>query len=129
MKQLTTLLALMALISNLSFGETANELAIRIIEKQPRISYNARDSSEEEKVIASAYNSKMRLNWLIVNDKEVSEELRICYAIHLLDDELGIQKVLRSGIKPLPKEEVMKKQRILLSARLTEISKQSSTNK
>ena len=60
----------------------------------------------------------------MANDKNVSEELRICYAIKLLDDALGIQKVVRSGSKPLPKEELMMKQRLILGARLVEIRKE-----
>ena len=117
-------MALMAMFTQLSAGEAANEIAIQIIKGQPRIGYNVRDTSEEEKAKAAAYNSKMRLNWLMVNDKGVSEELRISYAIHLLDDALAIQKVLRSGIKPLPKEEAMMNQRILLGSRLVQISEE-----
>ena len=104
-------------------AETPNELAIKVIKNQSTFGYNARDDSDEELVRAHAINSAMRLNWLMANDKNVSEELRICYAIKLLDDALGIQKVVRSGSKPLPKEELMMKQRLILGACLVEISK------
>ena len=117
-------MAIMAMVTQISAGESANDIAIQIIEGQPRSGYNVRHTGEEEKAVAAAYNSKMRLNWLMVNDKGVSEELRISYAIHLLDDALDIQKVLRSGIKPLPKEEAMMNQRILLGSRLVQISEE-----
>ena len=104
-------------------AETPNELAIKVIKNQSTFGYNVRDDSDEELVRAHAINSAMRLNWLMANDKNVSEELRICYAIKLLDDALRIQKVIRSVSKPLPKEELMMKQRLILGARLVEIGK------
>jgi len=104
-------------------AETPNEIAVKIIESQPRTGYNLTDSSLDEMARAYAFNSQMRLNWLMVNDDSLSEELRISYAIHLLDNALGIQKVLRSGTKPLPKEEEMMKQRLILGSRLAELAK------
>ena len=107
-------------------AETPNELAIKIIKSQSNFGYNVRDNSDEELVRAHAINSAMSLNWLMVNDKNVSEELRICYAIKLLNDALGVQKVVRSGSKPLTKEELMMKQRLILAARLVEIGQAES---
>ena len=107
-------------------AETPNELAIKIIKRQSNFGYNVRDNSNEELVRAHAINSAMSLNWLMVNDKNVSEELRICYAIKLLNDALGVQKVVRSGSKPLTKEELMMKQRLILAARLVKIGQAES---
>ncbi len=104
-------------------AETPNEMAVKIINSQPRTGYNPIDSSAEEMARAYAFNSKMRLNWLMANDDSLSEELRISYAIHLLDNALGIHKVLRSGTKPLPKEQEMMKQRLILGSRLVELAK------
>jgi len=104
-------------------AETPNELAVKIINSQPRSGYNPRDNSSEELAAAYAFNSKMSLNWHMVNDKGISEQLRISYAIHLLDDALGIQKVLKSGTKPLPKEEEIMRQRLILGWRLAELAK------
>jgi hypothetical protein len=104
-------------------AETPNELAVKIINSQPRSGYNPRDNSSEELAAAYAFNSKMSLNWHMVNDKGISEQLRISYAIHLLDDALGIQKVLKSGTKPLPKEEEIMRQRLILGGRLAELAK------
>ena len=104
-------------------AETPSELAVKIINGQPRSGYNPRDNSSEELAAAYAFNSKMSLNWHMVNDKGISEQLRISYAIHLLDDALGIQKVLKSGTKPLSKEEEIMRQRLILGGRLAELAK------
>jgi hypothetical protein len=104
-------------------AETPSELAVKIINGQPRSGYNPRDNSSEELAAAYAFNSKMSLNWHMVNDKGISEQLRISYAIHLLDDALGIQKVLKSGTKTLSKEEEIMRQRLILGGRLAELAK------
>ncbi len=110
-------------ISTLLKAETANEISVKIINSQPRTGYNPINSSAEEVARAYAFNSKMRLNWLMANDEGLSEELRISYAIHLLDHTLGIHKVLRSGTKPLPKEEEMKRLRLILGSRLVKLDR------
>jgi hypothetical protein len=120
---LIALLFVGTLLGNVAQAESANAMAVRIIESQPSAGYNPLNTSKEEMARAYAYNSKMQLNALMAKDKSISEELRICYAIHLLDSALGIQKVLRSGTKLLPKEEEMVKQRLILGARLEELAK------
>ena len=104
-------------------AETPNELALKIINAQPRSGYNPRNNSSEELAAAYAYNSKMSLNWHMVNDKGITEQLRISYAIHLLDDALGIQNVLKSGTKALPNEKEILRQRLILGGRLAELAK------
>jgi hypothetical protein len=105
-------------------AETPSELAVKIINGQPRSGYNPRDNSSEELAAAYAFNSKMSLNWHMVNDKGISEQLRISYAIHLLDDALGIKKVLKSGTNTLSKEEEIMRQRLILGGRLAELAKE-----
>ena len=104
-------------------AESPNELAIKIIRTQPAFGYNPRNNSKEELAYAKAVNSAMTLNAIMANDKNVSEQLRICYAIKLLDNELGVRKAIRSGSKPLPEENLIMKQRLILGARLIEIDK------
>ena len=122
MKIITSIFLLVAISMTLN-AENPNDLAVKIIKSQSSFGYNFRDESQEEIAHGHAMNSKMRLNWLMVNDKSVSEELKTCYAIKLLDDALGLQKTIRSGMKPLPKEELMMKQRLILGARLAELAK------
>ena len=104
-------------------AETPNELAIKIIKNQSSFGYNPRNNSKDELAHAKAVNSAMTLNAIMANDENVSEELRICYAIKLLDNALDIRKAIRSGSKPLPEEKLIMKQRVILGARLIEIDK------
>jgi hypothetical protein len=59
----------------------------------------------------------------MLNDKSVSEEIRICYAIRVIDDQLGLHKILRSGVQQTPQEEALLKKRLLLGKRLLELDK------
>ena len=118
-----TYLVMFVIFAPLIRAESPNELAIKIIRSQSAFGYNPRNNSKDELAHAKAVNSAMTLNALMANDKNVSEELRICYAIKLLDNALGIRKAIRSGSKPLPEEERIMKQRLILGARLIEIDK------
>ena len=101
-------------------AETPHELAVRIINRQTGTGYNPRNRSPEELAAAAAFNSRMSLNHLMAKDKGVGERLRICYAIRLLDEAIGIVATFRSTT-PDPKKEEMARQRLLLGKRLVEL--------
>ena len=61
-------------------------MAIKIIRNQSAFGYNPRNNSKEELAHAKAVNSAMTLNAIMANVKNVSEQLRICYAIKLLEN-------------------------------------------
>ena len=120
MKQIILLLFLS--FSALS-AETANDLAKRIISQDFAAAYNPIDSSKEERIRAAAINSQLRLNWLMQSD-EVTEELRICYAIKVLNKRIEMLSRLGSGIDPAGKPSTLQKEKDILASRLIELNEQ-----
>ena len=59
----------------------------------------------------------------MLNDASVTEEIRISYAIRVIEDRLGLHRILRSGVQRTPQEEVLLKKRLLLGKRLLELDK------
>jgi hypothetical protein len=98
-------------------------LAREIINEESAGAHNIREDTPEEQQRTAAANSRIRLKWLMLNDKSVSEEIRICYAIRVIDDQLGLHKILRSGVQQTPQEEALLKKRLLLGERLLELDK------
>lgn len=78
-----------------SFSETPKDAAIRIIKSDNPPAYNPKDLSEEELNHAEVINSRLRLNFLMSSD-EVSEELRACYALRIIQEKK--QSLKKSGI-------------------------------
>jgi hypothetical protein len=106
-----------------SSAVTADELAREVIKEESAVAHNIQDDTEEELQRAAAANSRLRLNWLMLNDASVTEEIRISYAIRVIDDRLGLHQILRSGVQRTPQEEVLLKKRLLLGKRLLELDK------
>jgi hypothetical protein len=106
-----------------SIASTADELAREVIKEESAGAHNIRDDTQEELQRTAAANSRLRLKWLMLNDNSVSEEIRICYAIRVIDDKLGLHQILRSGVQRTPQEEALLKKRLLLGERLLEIDK------
>ena len=102
---------------------TAEDLAKEIIRQEVTTAHNASDSTPEELERVTAANSRLRLNWLMQNDESISEEIRICYAIRVIDDSLGLHRIAKSGEEQGPKEIDLRKKRLLLARRLTELNK------
>jgi len=76
--------ALLLAILNINAADRhANEVAIEVIQQESRPDYIPRDGSEQEAVVAAAINSRNRLNKMMLQ-ADLSDELRICYAIQLL---------------------------------------------
>jgi hypothetical protein len=55
------------------------------------------------------------------NDESISEEIRICYAIRVIDDVLGLHRIREIGVEQAPKEIDLMKKRLLLARRLIEL--------
>ena len=102
-------------------AETAEVLAREIIRQEFTAAHNASDSTPEELERVTAANSRLRLNWLMQNDESISEEIRICYAIRVIDDALGLHRIVKSGVEQGPKEIDLRKKRLLLARRLIEL--------
>jgi hypothetical protein len=122
-KTFTILIACLPLNLPSSVAATADELAREIIKAESTIAHNARDSTPEELQRTAAANSRLRLQYLMLNDGGVSEEIRICYAIRVIDDKLGLHKIVRSGNQRTTEEEALLTKRLLLAKRLIELEK------
>ena len=105
-------------ITVLVFAETPDEAAKRIIKSESSFGYNPVDESSQEMVKAPAINSRMRLNWLMVHSDSVTEVLRICYALTLIQKNLEFMESSRSGVQALPKEIQLLEAQKLLADRL-----------
>jgi len=121
MKIIYPLIVILMFLSGALSAETPNELAVKIIKGHFKAADNVSGGSPEELAKAQAFHSKVKLSWLIISDQSVSEELRISYAIHLLDNALVSKKSLRTGESSLTSERLLIKQRLILSSRLAEI--------
>jgi len=102
-------------------AETAEDLAKEIIRQEFTTAHNASDSTPEELERVTAANSRLRLNWLMQNDESISEEIRLCYAIRVIDDALGLHRIVKSGVEQGPKEIDLRKKRLLLARRLIQL--------
>ena len=91
--------------------QTANDIAVTVIQKY--------FSAESESTARS------RLNALMVTS-QVSEEVRVCYAITLIDDKIHLARLLKSSLTPIPHEAELLKMREVLLKRLQEFSEHSS---
>jgi len=110
-------------------ADTADNLARAIIQEEAAGAHNVSDDTHEELKRATAANSRLRLKWLMLNQVSVTEELRICYAIRVIDDKLGLHKILRSGINQTPEENELAEKRLILADRLIELDKNKKQNK
>ena len=104
-----------------SVAATADEVAREVIKDESAGAHNPSNDAQEELQKTAAANSRLRLKWLMLNDSGVSEEVRICYAIRVIDDKLGLYKILRGGAERTPQEEELLKKRLLLGKRLIEL--------
>jgi len=101
--------------------ESANQTAIVVIQKY----FSPADDDKVSHPQSDARNVRLRLNKLMASDR-VSEEVRICYAISLIDDKIHLARLLKSSITPIPHEEELLKMRERMLIRLDEIT---ATNK
>ena len=73
--------------------ESPHDLAVRLISSDPAPIYQARDSTGDEQKAATRLNAESQLQRFILSDA-VSEEIRVCYAMHVLVDRLILARDL-----------------------------------
>ena len=113
------ILAFLALTTSIALAEqmTPDQLAIDVIRSAPSGAYNPVDRSEEEMLRAQIFNSRMTLQKLMLAP-ETTEQMRLCFALWLLDQQLDIVK--SNSAFSSKQEELRLKQRAL-AKRLLEI--------
>jgi len=115
------LICIFACVFSTVSAETAEDLAKEIIRQEFTTAHNASNGTPEELERITAANSRLRLNWLMQHDRSISEEIRICYAIRVIDDVLGLHRVREIGVERAPKEIDLMKKRLILARRLIEL--------
>ncbi len=120
MKLLSSILLFLALFAVAHAEQSANQIAIVVIQKY--FSPTATDKTAENSESSMAV--KLRLNALMISD-QVSEEARICYAIKLIDDKIHLARLIKSSLAPIPNEEELLKMRSLMLTRQKELSPKS----
>jgi len=124
---------LLAIAFWLAYAQTthaspADELAREIIRQERATAHNVSDDTFEELVRVTAVNSRISLQSLMLNDKSISEYVRICYAIRIIDDQLGLHRI-RIIRECTPQEEVLMKKRLSLAEGLIHLNKSKMQNK
>jgi hypothetical protein len=71
------------------------DVARRVIASESKPSHNPIDSSEAELNKSAVINSALRLRHLMLSDA-VSEELRVCYAISIVEQKIQVAISLKS---------------------------------
>jgi len=109
----------LAFFSLLVFGsaaigaETPQEVAKRIISSESPPAYNVTNTTETELNRAAAINSQLQLRAFMLGNT-VSEELRVCYALHIIQQRIGIRRVIADGARlPATEESLIRDQEVL----------------
>lgn len=76
-----------------TFAESPDETALRIILAAPAPIYRPSESTDEELKRVSKFHSDAQLNQFMVGNN-VPEEIRVCYAMHLLVERLLLARDL-----------------------------------
>jgi len=87
MKLITALIFLLALAAGAS-GQKADDLATTVIKSQSPGAYNPLNKSEEELNKAAAFNSRLRLQYLMLHEV-TNQELKICYALQVVESQIA----------------------------------------
>ena len=94
MKRLSPLIVLFALAAAASDLKD-QDLAATVIRSQSLGGYNPLNHSEEELNRAAAFNSGLRLQYLMLHEA-TNQELRVCYALQVLDSQITALRPLAS---------------------------------
>ena len=73
--------------------ESRHDLAVRLISSRPAPVYQAKDSTEDEQKAATRLNAESQLQRFMLSDA-VSEDIRVCYAMHVVVDRLILARDL-----------------------------------
>ena len=68
-------------------AESPHETAVRIISSAPAPVYQPKDTTDAERTKTSQFNAAAQLHKFLLGDS-VPEEIRVCYAMHLLVDRM-----------------------------------------
>jgi len=86
---------LMMMSSGFAQEATPQELITRLIEAAHNSAYNPINNSPEELLKADAINAELRLKQLLL--VSTNEELRICYALRIVNQSIGtIEQMIRN---------------------------------
>jgi hypothetical protein len=113
----TALFVLLLLVVTTAFAETPAEVAKRIIASETVGAYNPVNTTAEELNRASAINSQLQLRQLMLGDT-VSEELRICYALRVIQERRRLGGVVGGTETPTATEQVLDADQKVLAAHL-----------
>jgi predicted outer membrane protein len=86
--------AAVAMVTLASTAMAADDLASKVIQSEPIGAYNPTNNSEEELNKAAAFNSGIRLQYIILH--ETNEELKICFALRILESQIAAARRLAS---------------------------------
>lgn len=115
------ILAFLAFTTSVALAEqmTPDQIAIEVIRSATSGAYNPVDRSEEEMLRAQVFNSRMTLQQLMLAP-ETTEQMRICFALWLLDQKL---EIVKSNSSYRSKQEELRFKQRALAKRLLEINK------
>ncbi len=94
MKLILLLILILALAVGAS-GQKADDLAATVIKSQSFGGYNPLNNSEEELNKAAAFNSRLRLQYLMLHEV-TNQEVKVCYALQVVDSEIAALQPLAS---------------------------------
>jgi hypothetical protein len=92
-RPLISIAALLAVSVSAVRAESPHEIALRIISSAPSPIYSPTKSTAEELDRAAGFSSDAQLNKFMLTDS-VLEEIRVCYAMHLLVGRLLLARDL-----------------------------------
>jgi len=115
------ILSFLALNTSIVLAEqmTSDQIAMEVIRSTPAGAYNPVDRSEEEMLRAQIFNSRLTLQHLMLAP-ETTEQMRICFALWLLDQQL---EIVKSNSAYSSKQEELRFKQRALAKRLLEINK------
>lgn len=103
------------------WAETPQEVARRVISSESFSAYNPINNTEEELNRASVINSKIRLRHLMLGDS-VSDELRVCYALQVLQQHRDLVRDLGGDATTKKLERQMHADELVLAVYLRQMN-------
>ena len=113
----TALFVLLWSVVTSASAETPREVAKRIIASEVVGAYNPVNNTVEELNRASAIISQLQLRQLMLGDT-VSEELRICYALRVIQERRKLVRTVSGTQAPTAAEKILEADQTVLAAHL-----------
>jgi hypothetical protein len=105
-------------------AESPHEVALRIISSSLTPLYYPSDSIDEELKWSSGLNSDAQLNKFMLSES-VPEEIRVCYALHLLVGRLLLARDLSSSSFANEYRDGLKRDHEVLTTYLTQLNERT----